>query len=53
MHLLVLVGISWSVVVGWDVVPEPPVTVGLIFRRDRLTLITRYLGERLPEDSVN
>jgi hypothetical protein len=32
MHLLMLVGISRSVVVRRDVVPEPAVSVVLIFR---------------------
>jgi hypothetical protein len=44
MHLLVLMRKHRSIVVGRDVVTKPPIVIGVVVRRNRFTLISRYLG---------
>lgn len=42
-----------SIVVGRDVVLEPPVAIGVIVRGNRLLFIPGDVGDRVPENSVN
>lgn len=53
MHLVVLLRKHRSVVVGGNVVPQPPFPVGYVVGGDIVALITGDLGERFSEDPVN
>jgi len=39
--------------VGRNVVPQPTVVLGVVFRRISFAFVSRGLGERIPEDLVN